>query len=151
MVGQLFLVQSCVGSNPSTPETGEEKNEMLEKRVTQRKRGYQRKKPWIRVPYTRSHVRELRELRTEEGYLLGWEKEEKGVKVYLRYTVDGAPSRSSIQRRWKPSRERTVNARQRWGRNGERGRYVLQTSKGRRSSVEARKQKVGGIVWRWVS
>jgi hypothetical protein len=25
MVGQLFLVQSCVGSIPSTPETGEEK------------------------------------------------------------------------------------------------------------------------------
>jgi len=123
---------------------------MLTNRVTKRKRGYERKKGWIHVPYTTSHVMELIEVRCEEGYLLGWTKEKAGLKVYLRYTADGAPSRSSIQRRWKPSRGRSVDSRQRWGVNGEMGRYILQTSQGRMTSVEARKKNVGGIVWRWV-
>ena len=126
---------------------------MLTNRVTKRKRGYERKKGWIHVPYTTSHVVELIELRCEEGYLLGWTytQDQKGLKVYLRYTKDGMPSRTSIQRRSKPSRGRTVDSRKRWGVNGELGRYILQTSHGRMTSVEARKKNVGGMVWRWVA
>jgi ribosomal protein S8 len=123
---------------------------MLANRVTKRKRGYERKKGWIDLPYQSSQVIELIEIRCEEGYLLGWTKEKKGLKVYLRYTPDGQPSRSAVKRRWKPSRERSVDSHQLWGVNGEMGRYLLQTSKGRRTSVEARKQKVGGMVRRWV-
>lgn len=161
MVGQLFLVQCRVGSIPTIPEKSREiqriwkekkkrRNQMLTNRVTKRKRGYEAKKGWIQIPYTTGHVVELIELRCKEGYLLGWEKETGGLKVYLRYTLEGAPSRSSIKRRWKPSRAVGVDARYRWGVNGEVGRYILQTSKGRMTSVEARKSKVGGIVWRWV-
>jgi len=123
---------------------------MLTNRVTKRKRGYERKKGWIHLPYQSSQVIELVEVRCEEGYLLGWSKEKNGLKLYLRYTADGRPSRSSVKRRWKPSRGRSVDSRQMWGVNGEIGRYLLQTSKGRRTSVEARKQQVGGRVWRWV-
>lgn len=123
---------------------------MLIKRVSKRKIGYERKKLWVTLPYTNKEVRILIEKRTEEGYLLGWSKEEKGLKVYLRYTEEGVPSRSKRKRRWKPSRHWTVNAKKRWGTNGEVGRYIRQTSKGRRTSLEARKQKVGGILYLWV-
>jgi ribosomal protein S8 len=126
---------------------------MLTNRVTKRKRGYERKKGWISVPYTTSHVIELIELRCEEGYLLGWTKEKNGLKVYLRYTEEGTPSISKRKRRWKPSRIHTVDARQRWSvgqMNGERGTLIMQTTQGRITSVEARKKKLGGIVWRWI-
>jgi ribosomal protein S8 len=123
---------------------------MLINRVRKRKTGYQRKKLWVHLPYTNAQVIELIEKRTEEGYLLGWTKEGQGLKVYLRYTMDGVPSRSSIKRRWKPSRSWSVDGRKRWGTNGEVGRYIRQTSKGRRTSLEARKQKVGGILYLWV-
>jgi len=123
---------------------------MLIKRVRRRKTGYQGKKVWVHVPYTNKEVREVIEKRTEEGYLLGWTKEEKGLKVYLRYTGEGVPSRTKRKRRWKPSRSWSVNARTRWGANGEVGRYLRQTSKGRRTSLEARKQKVGGRRYLWV-
>lgn len=126
---------------------------MLTNRVTKRKRGYERKKGWIHVPYTTGNVVELIELRCEEGYLLGWTKEKNGLKVYLRYTEEGTPSMSKRKRRWKPSRIHTVDARQMWSigqMNGERGTLIMQTTQGRITSVEARKKKLGGIVWRWI-
>jgi len=123
---------------------------MLINRVTKRKRGYQGKKLWVRLPYTNPEVVECVEKRTEEGYVLGWTKETKGLKVYLRYTQDGSPSRSKIKRRWKPSRTWSVDARQRFGANGEVGRYLRQTTKGRKTSLEARKEKLGGVLYLWV-
>jgi ribosomal protein S8 len=123
---------------------------MVSKRVTTRKRGYQAKKLSVSLPYTNSEGRNLVEKRTEEGYLLGWAKTPKGLKVYLRYTADGSPSRSKRERRSKPSRTWTAEATQRWGTKGERGRYLRQTTKGRRTSLEARKHHVGGVLYLWV-
>jgi len=126
---------------------------MVSKRVTTRKRGYEAKKLSVTLPYTNPEVRQVVEKRTEEGYLLGWAltpKAPKGVRVYLRYTEAGVPARSNLERRSKPSRTWTAEARQRWGTKGERGRYLRQTSKGRRTSLEARKHQVGGILYLWV-
>jgi len=123
---------------------------MLINRVGKRKSGYQRKKLWIDLPYTNGQVRDLVEKRTEEGYVLGWTKEGKGIKVYLRYSMDGVPSRTTVKRRWKPSRKWSVDGRKRWGTNGEVGRYLRQTSKGRKTSLEARKENLGGILYLWV-
>jgi len=123
---------------------------MLVNRVTKRKRGYERKKPKVHFPYTKGEVRELVEKRTEEGYLLGWTMNGKGVDVYLRYRPNGAPCRTTRKRRSKPSRKRSADARKRWGANGERGRYVRQTTKGRKTHLEGRKEQVGGRRYRWV-
>ena len=171
MVGQLFLVQSCVGSIPTIPgrkvghgegskETGRtegvstknktKKDEMLTNRVTARKTGYQAKKEYVEVPYTNPQVLELVEKRCEEGYLRAWAKQDAGVKVYLRYRPNGVPCIANRKRRSKPSRKRSADARKRWGVNGDRGTRVRQTSKGRKNSVEARKAKVGGVLYRWV-
>lgn len=124
---------------------------MRANRVTKRKRGYKGKKVSVDFPYTKQEARDLVEKRTEEGYLLGWTKGEKGLTLYLRYTGGGAPSRSKIERRKKPSREHTRGAKERWGANGDMGTYRRQTTKGRKTSVEARKEHVGGIVYRWVA
>lgn len=102
-------------------------------------------------PYTKQEARDLAEKRTEEGYLLGWTKGPKGLTLYLRYTGGGAPSRAKLRRRKKPSREYTRGAKERWGTNGERGVVRRQTTKGRKTSVEARKDQVGGIVYLWVA
>lgn len=123
---------------------------MLINRVRKRKTGYQRKKRWIHLPYTNRQAIELIERRTEEGYLLGWAKEEKGLKVYLRYTGEGVPSRSKRKRRRKPSRSWSVDQRKRWGGNGDLGRFRRQTPAGRKTSLEARKENVGGILYLWV-
>jgi len=123
---------------------------MLVNRVTKRKRGYERKKPWVRFPYTNPEAMELVEKRTEEGYLLGWTVQPNGRKVYLRYRQNGTRCRSVRKRRSKPSRKRSADARKRWGANGERGRYRMQTTKGRKTQLEAREEGVGGILYRWV-
>ena len=170
MVGQLFLVQFCVGSIPTIPgrnsrglarERGKYRggfpmknktktDEMLTNRVTARKTGYQAKKEYVEVPYTNPQVVELVEKRCEEGYLRAWAKQETGVKIYLRYRPNGVPCRTNRKRRSKPSRHRSADARKRWGVNGDRGTVVRQTSKGRKNSVEARKAKVGGVLYRCV-
>lgn len=125
---------------------------MLTNRVTKRKIGYKQKKEWVRRSHSTESVVELVELRSEHGYLLGWEKEAKGLKVYLRYTEEGRPSVSKMKRRWKSSRHYTVDSREMWmvaQINGDMGTLVVQTTEGLITSVEARKKNLGGIVWMW--
>lgn len=131
-------------------EKRKKKKRMLRKRVTKRKRGYQTKKVWVEFKHLNQHGREWIEKRTEEGYLLGWTKEKEGVKVYLRYTKEGVPSLTKRKRRWKPSRSVSVDASKRWGTKGDVGRYRRETTKGRKTNLEARKENVGGVLCRWV-
>lgn len=151
-VGQLFLVQSAeasVGSNPTTPEK-RKGEEMLTKRRRKRKSGYETKKTSVTFEGRNEHGRDWVEKRVEEGYLLGWTKKKNERTVYLRYTKQGIPSRTERKTRWKPSRKRTVESRKRWGNRGDHGVYRRATTKGRKTQVEARKEKVGGRVCRWV-
>lgn len=125
---------------------------MLTNRVTKRKIGYKQKKESIYRSYPTEGRVDLVELRCEHGYLLGWEKEKNGLKVYLRYTEEGRASVSKIKRRWKSSRHYTVDSRGIWMMaqiNGDMGRLVVQTTQGLITSVEARKKNLGGIVWMW--
>lgn len=128
----------------------EYRERMLANRVTKRKSGYKTKKGWIELPYTSKKRERLREKRRKEGYIRGWAREKKNRKVYLRYTEEGVGSRTERKRRRKPSRSRSVDKGQRWGRSEDTGMYRIQTKKGRRTSVEARKRKQGGRAYRWV-
>ena len=83
-----------------------------------------------------------------------WKKVEKEGKrkreVERRYNEEGKSGRKKRKRRSKPSRERNLGYKERWGSGGEeRGRYRRQTPKGRKTSVEARKEKRGGKRRRW--
>lgn len=135
---------------PFQKKEEKEERKMLTKRVRKRKRGYQTKKVWVEYKNLNQHGREWIEKRTEEGYVLGWEKEKNGVKVYLRYTKEGVPSLTKRKRRWKPSRSRSVDGGKRWGTKGDVGRYRRETTKGRKTNLEARKENVGGVLCRWV-
>jgi ribosomal protein S8 len=130
----------------------EREKRMLSKRVNKRKRGYKGKKLWVELPYTNEETRALVERRTEEGYLLGWMKEKGKVRRYLRYREEGMGSLSEIKRRSKSSRKLFASEKQRWGRNPGvgGGRYRRQTTKGRKTGIEARKAKVGGGMYLWV-
>jgi small subunit ribosomal protein S8 len=126
---------------------------MLTKRVNQRKIASEQKKAYIELEYSTYYI-PLLNLRIEHGYLISWVKiEEKGktlIKVYLRYHIDGTSSRSKAKIRWKPSRTLSVSSREIWGVNGEVGVYLVQTTKGRITSVDARRQKLGGVLLIWV-
>lgn len=90
--------------------------------------------------------------RVERGYVRAYEKQvvdegRKGRKrkVELSYRENGQPGR-----RQRKERKQTVSWGERWGRRARGGTGRRETTEGRRTVEEARKQELGGKRKRWV-
>jgi ribosomal protein S8 len=92
--------------------------------------------------------------RVDRGYrkaVLGGGSESPRT-LELGYSVDGTPCRQELKTRSKPSRPSTVTAKERWGRapQGDGGTVLLETTSGRKTREEARRQELGGRRRLWV-
>lgn len=114
--------------------------------------GYQTKK--ATVSFTRPSPRRFiwAEQRAELGLILGWSSPSSTRRViYLRYTKEGHPSRTTLKFLSRPSRDCFVSSRSLWGSSGDHGVYLLQTTKGRLTHSQGRKRRLGGIASVWLS
>lgn len=144
---RLDLAQKSVGSSPATPAK-REKSKKKDRKMRRVIKAYEREKKYVE---RRGAYESKVEKRVSRGYRRGYEKEatsREGVykrKVQLSYRENGQPGRR--QRR---ELNHTVSARERWGRRSVGGTGRRETSEGRRTVEEARKQEIGGQRVRWV-
>ncbi|MGD8376537.1 MAG: 30S ribosomal protein S8 [Acidobacteriota bacterium] len=101
------------------------------------------------VPFSRLKS-DLARVLQEEGYIEGFRVREEGprriIRVALRYTEDGDPVVSGLQRASRPGRRNYTGAKEIPRVLGGLGICVLSTSQGVMSDREARRRHVGGEV-----
>jgi small subunit ribosomal protein S8 len=104
----------------------------------------------VDIPQARMKV-ELARILKREGYILDYTSEESGrnqktLRVYLKYTLDRKPVMQGVKRMSKPSLRQYVGSKQIPRVLGGLGVAILSTSSGILSDREARKTNVGGEV-----
>ncbi len=118
--------------------------------LTRIRNGVRAKKPEVEIlPISKMKIRIL-EILKREGFIRDFQviEDQRGGKiiVQLKYTEDGTPVITDLQRVSKPSRRIYVDADHiPWVKNG-LGIAVISTSQGIMTDREARKRRVGGEV-----
>jgi len=103
----------------------------------------------VEVPYS-NLKQKLAEILAREGFLGRIEKrkkkEQKIIKIYLKYSADHSPAISGLKRISKPS-QRIYKKSKEIGRiRGGYGIAIISTPQGLMTDKEARKKKVGGEI-----
>jgi ribosomal protein S8 len=120
------------------------------RRAEKVKHGYSEKKRSVCVERHSDGLEKVVDRRVVRGYRKGWTVADNGedMEVLLAYTSKGGPVR---QERRVIERPFSVSHTARWARTGGQGSYRRQTTEGRRTIDEARKQELGGLRRLYVS
>ena len=117
--------------------------------LTRIRNAHKAQHPETNIPFSRLK-QDLAKVLQEEGYIEGFRVLEDGprqiLRVALRYTEEGTPVVSGIQRNSRPGRRRYAGAKEIPRVLAGLGICVLSTSQGVMSDREARRRHVGGEI-----